>query len=71
MQPSSFSCEKLMERLYEHAFPYPYNHLNYEYISRVILSFTATTAKFFSMARKYPKICQKIRKILKSEIVNG
>jgi len=47
MWPSEPAADRIMERLREHDFPYPYQHLSYEYGSHLFVPLELKWAKFF------------------------
>ena len=47
MWPSELAAEKLMQRLKEHAFPYAYQHLSYDYGSHLFVPLDLPSAKLF------------------------
>lgn len=47
MWPSEPAAKRIMERLREHDFPYPYQHLSYEYGSHLFVPMELSAAKFF------------------------
>jgi len=47
MWPSEPAAEKIMERLREKNFPYPYRHLSYDYGSHLFVPMELSVAKFF------------------------
>ncbi len=62
MWPSEPAAKRIMERLREHDFPYPYRHLSYEYGSHLFVPMELKLAKFFVGDRgKYKKPGRKAR----------
>ena len=47
MWPSELAAERIMQRLKEHAFPYPYRHLSYDHGSHMFVPMEVSSAKFF------------------------
>lgn len=47
MWPSEPASKKIMERLREHNFVYPYKHLSYDYGSHLFVPVELSLAKFF------------------------
>ena len=62
MWPSEPAAKKIMERLRERNFSYPYRHLNYNYGSHLFVPVELSLAKFFVGDRgKYKELSQKAR----------
>ena len=62
MWPSGPAAKKIMERLRERNFSYPYRHLNYNYGSHLFVPVELSLAKFFVGDRgKYKELSQKAR----------
>ncbi len=58
---SRSSSERMMQRLKEKHFAYPYEHLNYEYASHLILPIHTGMEKYFTIEKKYPEKCDESR----------
>lgn len=67
--PSRQSCENMMKRLKEHAFTYPYKHLNYRYGSHMLLPFRTKYKWLFHEGRKFPKEYDAAVESLRGEII--
>ena len=62
MWPSEPAAKKVMERLREHGFAYPYRHLSYDYGSHLFVPAELSLAKFFVGDRgKYKELSRKAR----------
>ena len=62
MWPSEPAAEKVMERLRERNFSYPYQHLSYNYGSHLFVPVELSLAKFFVGDRgKYKEWSRKAR----------
>ncbi len=62
MWPSEPAAKRIMERLREHDFAYPYRHLSYEYGSHLFVPMELSAAKFFRGDRgKYKALGRKAR----------
>ncbi len=62
MWPSEPASGKIMERLREHNFSYPYRHLSYDYGSHLFVPVELSLARFFVGDRgKYKELSQKAR----------
>ena len=62
MWPSEPAARKIMERLREHNFSYPYQHLSYDYGSHLFVPVELSLAKFFVGDRgKYKELSRKAR----------
>ena len=62
MWPSVPAAEKIMERLRQKDFAYPYKHLNYKYGSHLFVPMETSLAKFFAGDRgKYRELGRKAR----------
>ena len=62
MWPSESAAGKIMERLREHNFSYPYQHLSYDYGSHLFVPVELSLAKFFVGDRgKYKELSRKAR----------
>lgn len=62
MWPSEPAARKIMERLKEHNFSYPYQHLSYDYGSHLFVPMELSLAKFFVGDRgKYKELSRKAR----------
>ncbi len=62
MWPSEPAAKRIMERLREHDFQYPYQHLSYEYGSHLFVPMELSVAKFFRGDRgKYKEPSRKAR----------
>lgn len=55
MWPSDLAAQKLMDRLTEKNFPYPFQHLSYDYGSHLFVPLELRAAKFFKAERRYKK----------------
>lgn len=47
MWPSELAADRIMQRLKEHAFPYPYRHLSCDHGSHMFVPMEVSSAKFF------------------------
>ncbi len=56
MWPSELAAERVMQRLQEHRFPYPYRHLRYDYGSHLFVPIELRRAKFFKGDRWSNKV---------------
>lgn len=62
MWPSESAAKRIMERLREHDFPFPYRHLSYDYGSHLFVPMELSAAKFFRGDRgKYKELGRKAR----------
>ncbi len=62
MWPSEPAAKRIMERLREHDFPYPYRHLSYDCGSHLFVPMELKAAKFFRGDRgKYKELGRKAR----------
>ncbi len=62
MWPSEPAAKRIMERLREHDFPYPYRHLSYKYGSHLFVPMELSAVKFFRGDRgKYKELGRKAR----------
>lgn len=60
--PSKESGEKLVQRLQEHGFAYPYKHICYEHMGHMMLEHCGSEIKYFIKSeRQYPEACAKER----------
>ncbi len=59
--PSEDICKKVMKRLQEKNFVYPYRHLHYRTASHYLCPAKPLTAKLFRVERKQPQACDESR----------
>lgn len=59
--PSEDNCKKVMKRLQEKNFVYPYRHLHYRTASHYLCPAKPLTAKLFRVERKQPQACDESR----------
>jgi len=59
--PSEDNCKKVMKRLQEKNFVYPYRHLHYRTASHYRCPAKPLTAKLFRVERKQPQACDESR----------
>lgn len=70
MWPSRQSCVTIKKRLEDNGFPYPCNHLNYQYASHLVLPFRTSYSRLFKMGRKHAYDCDQTADELMKEIVS-
>lgn len=69
--PSKESGEKLISRLTENQFQYPYKHVCYEHMSHMMMEYCGSEIKYFVKSEKqYPEECAKERKDMGKECVD-
>lgn len=69
--PSKESGEKLISRLTEKQFQYPYKHVCYEHMSHMMMEYCGSEIKYFVKSEKqYPEECAKERKDMGKECVD-
>lgn len=69
--PSKESGEKLVSRLEEHRFQYPYKHVCYGHMSHMMMEYCGSEIKYFVKSEKqYPEECAKERIAMGRECVN-
>lgn len=59
--PSEDICKKVMKRLQEKNFVYPYRHLHYRTASHYLCPAKPLTVKLFRVERKQPQACNESR----------
>ena len=59
--PSEDICKKVMKRLQEKNFAYPYRHLHYRTASHYLCPAKPLTTKLFRVERKHPQACDESR----------
>jgi len=68
--PSAESGQKIAERLEEHDFPYPYQHICFEHMSHMMLENCGAAIRWFIKSEKqFPVECAKERNIMGKECV--
>ncbi len=68
--PSAESGQKIVERLKEHDFPYPYQHICFEHMSHMMLENYGSAIKWFIKSeRQFPKECAEERIIMGKECI--
>lgn len=68
--PSVESGQKIVERLEEHDFPYPYRHICFEYTSHMMLENCGSAIRWFIKSEKqFPEECAKERLMMGKECI--
>ncbi|MCD8190850.1 MAG: hypothetical protein LUD78_11685 [Clostridiales bacterium] len=68
--PSAESGQKIAERLEEHDFPYPYQHICFDHMSHMMLENCGSAIRWFIKSEKqFPEECAKERIIMGEECV--
>lgn len=68
--PSYESCLKLMERLKDNSFSYPYRHISFNHMSHMMLEYCGKEIKYFVKSeRENPEACYKERDVMGEETI--
>ena len=57
MWPAAEAGDAMMSRLDQRNFPWPHEHISYEYASHLLIPYKLKAARIFAVERKYPDKC--------------